>query len=70
MIFEMVLPDFLIRSLIMPSLKAQLFLVKKLSWNNCGVILHEFNIIRGEGNPGQALKPWTSRAKEDISNIF
>ena len=28
----------------MPSLKAQLFLVKKLSWNNCGVILREFNI--------------------------
>ena len=32
MIFEMVRPDFLMRSLIMPSLKAQLFLVKKLSW--------------------------------------
>ena len=28
----MVRPDFLMRSLIMPSLKAQLFLVKKLSW--------------------------------------
>ena len=40
----MVLPDFLICLSIMPSLKAQLFLVKKLSWTNCGVILREFNI--------------------------
>ena len=46
MIFEMVLPDFLICLSIMPSLKAQLFLVKKLSWNNCGVILREFNITK------------------------
>ena len=48
MIFEMVRSDFLICLSIMPSLKAQLFLVKKLSWNNCGVILREFNIRSGE----------------------
>ena len=44
----MVLHDFLICLSIMPSLKAQLFLVKKLSCNNCGVILHEFNIIKNK----------------------
>ena len=26
--------------------------------------------IRDKGNPGQALKPWTARAKEGISNIL